>query len=73
MAKVIAKNVRVKDLPPELTAGLDAAPDEVVWVTVDAERARRVETFVRLAHDLSEEARSKGLTEEKLAELLDGK
>ena len=73
MAKVVSKNIRVKDLPPELTAGLDAAPDEVVRVTVDAERSRRVERFVRLAHDLSEEARAKGLTEEKLAELLDDK
>jgi hypothetical protein len=38
MPKVVTRDVRVRDLPSELTAGLDAAPDDVVRVTVEAGR-----------------------------------
>ena len=70
MAKVVRHNIKVKDLPPEFRLGLDAGPEDTVRVTIEAERARRVEAFLDLAHELSEEARRKGLTEEKRAELL---
>ncbi len=38
MTRVMARDVRVRDLPPEL----DAAPDEVVRVTVDAGRSEEL-------------------------------
>ena len=40
MARVIRKEVKASDLPKEWQAGLDAAPDEVVRVTVDARSMR---------------------------------
>ena len=71
MPKVVFKDVRVRDLPAELTADLDAAPDDVVRVTVDAERRQELAKLRALSKAASAEAKRRGLTEEKLAELLD--
>lgn len=70
MPKVVTKDVRMRDLPPELTAGLDAAPDDVVRVTVDAGRREALAKLRALSKAASAEAKRRGLTEEKLAELL---
>lgn len=35
-SKVISKDVGIRDLPPQLRADLDAAPDDIVRVIVDA-------------------------------------
>jgi hypothetical protein len=70
MAKVITKTYRVEELPPAMVAELDAAPDELVRVTVDARR-RDVKALLEITRRASREARRRGLTKEKLAELLD--
>lgn len=71
MAAVIVKKVRVRDLPSELRAGLDAEPDDEVEVTVDAGRRRKVAELLTLVREIGAEAESRGLTDEKLSELLD--
>jgi hypothetical protein len=71
MAKVITKTYRVEELPPSMVAELDVAPDELVRVTVDARRRRDVQALFEITRRASREARRRGLTKEKLAELLD--
>ena len=71
MSKVVVRNLKVRELPPELTTGLDAAPDETVRVTIEAERGRAVDELVKLADRMGAEAERKGLTDAKLAELLE--
>ena len=70
MPREVFKDIKVSELPPELTEGLDAGPDELVRVTVDADYHRNVAELLRVAERASAEARRRGLTEEKLAELL---
>ena len=70
MPRVVSKDVRVRDLPAELTAGLDAAPDEVVRVTIDADQREELAKLRALAKAASAEAERRGLTEARLAELL---
>jgi hypothetical protein len=71
MAKVLVRSIRVRELPPALRDDLDAAPDDEVEVTIDTrKRERDLERLDRVVHQLSEEARRHGLTEETLAELL---
>ena len=71
MAKVVTKTYRVEELPPDMVAELDVAPDQLVRVTVDARRRRDVDALLDLTRRASREARRRGLTQEKLAELLD--
>ena len=71
MATVIVRKIKVRDLPSELRAGLDAAPEDVVEVTVDAGRRRRVAELLALVQQIGAEAERRGLTDEKLSELLD--
>ena len=71
MAKIIRKTYRVEDLPPGMVAELDAAPDQLVRVTVDARRRRDVDALLELTRRASREARRRGLTKEKLIHLLD--
>jgi bifunctional DNA-binding transcriptional regulator/antitoxin component of YhaV-PrlF toxin-antitoxin module len=71
MATVIVRKIRVRDLPSELRAGLDAAPEDVVEVTVDAGRRRKVAELLALVQKIGAEAERRGLTDEKLGELLD--
>jgi hypothetical protein len=70
-SKVIIKDVRVRDLPPQLRADLDAAPEDIVRVIVDAQRACDVADLLALVDRMGRTAAKRGLTEEKLAELLD--
>ena len=67
---MIRKEVKAADLPQEWRAGLDAAPDEVVRVTVDARRRRDLRALLRLSEQASAEARRRGLTKGKLGALL---
>ena len=69
MPKLVVRSLKVRDLPPELTEGLDVAPDEVVRVTIDAERGRLVDDLIKLADRMGEEAERQGLTDRKLADL----
>jgi hypothetical protein len=71
MAKIVRKTCRVGELPPGIVAELDAAPDQLVRVTVDARRRRDVEALLEITRRASREARRRGLTKEKLAQLLD--
>ena len=68
---LIVRKIRVQDLPSELRAGLDAAPEDVVEVTVDAGRRRKVAELLALVQKTGAEAERSGLTDEKLRELLD--
>jgi hypothetical protein len=71
MAKVLVRSIRVRELPPSLRDDLDAAPDDEVEITIDTRtRERDLERLDRVVHQLSDEARRRALTEEKLAELL---
>ena len=70
-SKVIVKDVRVQDLPAQLKADLDAEPEDVVRVIVDAQRAGDVADLLAIADRMSRTAAERGLTEQKLAELLD--
>jgi bifunctional DNA-binding transcriptional regulator/antitoxin component of YhaV-PrlF toxin-antitoxin module len=60
----------MRDLPSELRRGLDAGPEDVVEITVDAGRRRKVADLLSLAHEIGAEAERRGLTDEKLKELL---
>jgi hypothetical protein len=71
MTRVIVRKIRVRDLPSELRAGLDAAPGDVVEVTVDAGQRRKVAELLALVQEIGAEAERRGLTDEKLAKLLD--
>jgi hypothetical protein len=71
MATVIVRKIRVRDLPNELRAGLDAAPEDVVEVTVDAGHREKVAELLALVQEVGAEAERRGLTGEKLRELLD--
>jgi bifunctional DNA-binding transcriptional regulator/antitoxin component of YhaV-PrlF toxin-antitoxin module len=71
MATVIVRCVRVRDLPSELRRGLDAGPEDVVEVTVDAGRRRKVAALLSLVQEIGAEAERRGLTDETLKELLD--
>jgi hypothetical protein len=71
MAKVITKTYRVEELPAGMVAEPDAEPDELVRVTVDARRRRDVDVLIEITRRASREAKRRGLTKEKLAELLD--
>ena len=71
MAKIIRKTCRVGELPAAVVAELDAPPDQLVRVTVDARRRRDVAALLDLTRRASHEARRQGLTKEKLADLLD--
>jgi hypothetical protein len=70
MATVIVRNVKVRDLPNELRRGLDAGPEDVVEVTVDAGR-RKVAELLSPVQEIGIEAERHGLTDEKLGELFD--
>jgi antitoxin component of MazEF toxin-antitoxin module len=71
VAAVIVRKVKVRDLPSELRAGLDAEPEDVVEVTVDAGHRRKLAELLALVEEVSAEAERRGLTDEKLADLLD--
>lgn len=71
MSRVVVRNTRVRDLPPELIEGLDATPEEVVRITIDAERGRLVDDLIKLADRMGAKAERKGLTDQKLSELLE--
>jgi len=71
MAKIVRKTYRVEELPPAMVAELDAAPDQLVRVTVDARRRRDVEALLEITRQASREARRRGLTKAKLVQLLD--
>ena len=70
MATVIVRKVRVRDLPSELRTGLDAAPEDVVEVTVDAGHRRKVAELLALVQEIGAKAERRGLTDHKLSELL---
>ena len=71
VAAVIVRKVKVRDLPSELRAGLDAEPEDVVEVTVDAGHRGKVAELLALVEEIGAEAERRGLTDEKLADLLD--
>ena len=71
MARIIRKTYRVEELPQGMVADLDATPDQLVRVTVDARRRRDVDALLELTRRASREARRRGLTKEKLIHLLD--
>lgn len=70
MPTLIVRKARVRDLPSELRTGLDSAPEDVVKVTVDAGHRRKVAAPVALVQQNGVEAERRGLTDEKLCELL---
>jgi hypothetical protein len=70
MAKIIRKIHRVGELSPGRVAEFDAALDQLVRVTGDARRRRDVEALLEITRRASREARRRGLTKDKLAELL---
>lgn len=71
MARIIRKTYRVEELPRGMVADLDASPEQLVRVTVDARPRRDVDALLELTRWASREARQRGLTKEKLAQLLD--
>lgn len=71
MAKVIRKEMKASELPPIFAAELDAAPDQIVRVTVDARRRRDARELLAITARASAAAKQRGLTRQKLAELLD--
>jgi hypothetical protein len=70
MVTVIVRKIKVRELPSQLRTGLDAAPEDVVEVTVDADRRRKVAELLALVQEIGAEAERCGLTDEKLGELL---
>jgi hypothetical protein len=72
MAKVIRRAIKASDLPQAWASELDVAPDVMVRVIIDARPRRDVARLLRLTKEASEEARRRGLTDDKLRRLLDG-
>ena len=69
---MVRKTAKVRDLPPELTKGLRAEPDEVVTVTVETKASLRASdrALLKLMDQISDEAEANGLTQELLDEIL---
>jgi hypothetical protein len=72
MTKIVTRTVKASALPAELVAGLDVQPDELIRITLDArdEHDRNVAALLELVDRIGAEAERRGLTDEKLAELL---
>ena len=59
-----------EQLPPEWAKQANVAPDEAIQVIIGPSRDRAASELITLMKEMSEEAISRGLTEERLTELL---
>ena len=69
--KTIVIDLKGYELPSEWAERAGVLPDEPVEVTIQPRREERLRQLFNIMDKASQEAESKGLTEGKLAELLD--
>lgn len=62
--------VRGRDLPPAWAKRANVEPDEVVQVIIGSSQRTAAKELLGIMDQMAEEAERRGLTEEKLAELL---
>jgi hypothetical protein len=70
MKRVTIEAVPASSLPDEWRRKADLRGDEIVSVTIDDERAEAARELIQLAREMSEYAKSQGLTSEILDEIL---
>jgi len=66
----LIEKIRGKDLPPEWAEKADVQPEEEVQVLIGPGRRAAAKALLRSMERLGTEAKRQGLTEAKLAELL---
>ena len=71
--KTITQEVPGRDLPEEWRKKAEVSPDEYVTVIIRPSRDELTRRLLEIAGRASAEAKEKGLTEEKLSQLLDEK
>lgn len=64
------EKVRGRDLPPEWARRAGIGDDDLVDVTLGPPREQRVKALLEFMDQAADEARRKGLDDERLAELL---
>ena len=70
MKTTIIDRIRGRDLPREWARQADVGPDELVEVTIQPPRDKRLRELFAIMDRAAKEAKQRGLTEEKLQELL---
>lgn len=71
--KTLTQEVPGRDLPEEWRMKAEVSPDEFVTVIIQPSRDELTKQLLDIADRASTEAKEKGLTEEKLAQLLNEK
>ena len=70
MKSTTIEQVRGRDLPSDWARQAGVSGDEVVEVVIRPPRTQRLEQLFNLMDRMGEEAKRRGLTEEKLQDLL---
>ena len=70
MKTTVIEKITGKDLPQEWAEKAGVQPDEEVEITIQPSRGQRLQTLIEIMDRAGVEAESRGLTDEKLAELL---
>lgn len=68
--KTLTQEVKGKDLPEQWRKEADIDSEEIVVVTIQPRRDELTEQLLAIAEEASAEAKEKGLTEERLSQLL---
>lgn len=71
--KTLTQEVPGRDLPEKWRMLAEVSPDEYVTVIIQPSRDNLTSKLLEIAERASDEAKKKGLTEEKLSELLNEK
>jgi hypothetical protein len=71
--KTLTQEVPGRDLPEKWRIMAEVSPDEYVTVIIQPSRDKLTGKLLEIAERASGEARKKGLTEERLSELLNEK
>ncbi len=68
--QTLREEVRGKDLPEKWRKKAKISLDEIVEIVIQPPRSEQLKELFATMDEMSDEAEKKGLTEEKLAELL---
>lgn len=70
MKTITIDNIRGDQLPQEWAKQAEISPDEIVAITIGPPRKQQVEKLLELINKIGQDAKKKGLTEQKLSQLL---
>ncbi len=66
----IREEVKAKNLPAQWRKKIQAEPDQIITVVLQPRDEELTQQLLHLADEMTREAKQKGLTEEKLNQLL---